>query len=93
MLKIEHRLCDIIYVQKQFWLSRDQNIAIFPVSIVDDFATIRCLRGLWVYNIGIAGEIALSFSWSGRVDNGQIRINGKKKWRLKPSLSTASKFF
>jgi hypothetical protein len=47
-----------------------------------------------VSNVGIAGEIALSSSWTGRVDNGQIRINKKKKyWRLKPSLSTASKFF
>jgi hypothetical protein len=38
----------------------------------------RGFRGLWVYNVGIAGEIALSSSWTGRVDNGQIRINEKK---------------
>jgi hypothetical protein len=30
-----------------------------------------------VYNVGIAGEIAFSSSWTGRVDNGQIRINEK----------------
>ena len=54
----------------------------------------KTLRGLWVQNVGIAGEIALSSSWTGRIDNGQIRINEKKKyWRLKASLSTASTFF
>jgi hypothetical protein len=31
-----------------------------------------------VYNVGSAGVIALSSSWTGRVDNGQIRINEKK---------------
>jgi hypothetical protein len=31
-----------------------------------------------VYNVGIAGEIALSSSWTGKVNNGQIRINERK---------------
>ena len=37
------------------------------------------LRGLWVWNVGIAEDIALFFSWTERVDNEQIRINEKKK--------------
>jgi hypothetical protein len=41
----------------------------------------------------LLGKIALFSSWTGRVDNGQIRINEKKYWSLKPSLSTTSKFF
>jgi hypothetical protein len=42
----------------------------------------------------LLGKIALSSSWTERVDNGQIRINEKKKyWRLKASLSTASTIF
>jgi hypothetical protein len=42
----------------------------------------------------LPGKIALSSSWTGRVDNGQIRINEKEKYgRLKPFLSTASKIF
>jgi hypothetical protein len=31
-----------------------------------------------VLNVGIAREIALSSSWTGRVDNWQIRINENK---------------
>jgi hypothetical protein len=31
-----------------------------------------------VLNVGIAGKKALTSSWTGRVDNGQIRINEKK---------------
>jgi hypothetical protein len=42
----------------------------------------------------LLGKIVLSSTLTGRVDNGQIRINGKKKYgRLKLSLSTASKIF
>jgi hypothetical protein len=40
----------------------------------------------------LLGKIALSSSWTGRLDNGQIRINEKKHGRLKPSLSPASNF-
>jgi hypothetical protein len=39
----------------------------------------------------LLGKIAHFSSWTGRVDNGLIRINEKKILETKPSLLTASK--